>query len=73
MYGVSLPGSEWRTRNVAWARALGGGDQGYAGHPVQAGAAFAMTVVFAVAWVVALPVLLLWRLIRSGRQPEPSD
>jgi hypothetical protein len=66
---MSLPGGAWLRDRLDTAQAIGGGYERNMGSPMQAGAAFAMSLVFMAAWLIALGPMLVWRAVRSGSRP----
>ena len=65
---MKLPGTAWLQERLDTAQAVGGGYERNMGSPILAGAAFAMSVLFVVVWMVALAPMLLWRLLQRLRQ-----
>jgi|GEM_PF-4733728 len=65
-----LPGTDWLKRQRAGVDFAGGGYYSRMAPPMRSGAAFGMSVVLVVAWLLSLPVLFAWAGARRVR-PRP--
>jgi hypothetical protein len=67
-----MPGTAWLQDRLVTAQAVGGGYERNMGSPMLSGAAFAISAVFVVAWVVALAPMLVWAGVRRLGRGSPA-
>jgi hypothetical protein len=65
---MALPGWDWLTDHLSSLNATSGGYETMTRHTMNAGAVFAGEVILVVAWLIALPFLLIYSALRAARR-----